>query len=246
MPASAIPTRARRRAVQFSATRIDGSNISPPFPGDTLHSRTDFIGTIAGRVGVAWDRTLLYAKGGGAWVHDKYWEVDSAGAFSPVGTVFAEADEVRWGWMVGAGIEHAFAPNWSAKVEYNYLDLGTRRLAFSLTVANQSAFEEDIHQAIRIILGTNHGERVMRPDFGAGLREFIFEPLNVTTCRKVKTRVNEAIAEWEPRIDVESVDVRIDGTVRNLLHIAMTYRLRSTNTLHNLVYPFYLEEGSAK
>jgi outer membrane immunogenic protein len=142
---------------QFSATRIDGSNISPPFPGDTLHSRSDFIGTIAGRVGVAWDRTLLYAKGGGAWVHDKYWEVDSAGAFSPVGTVFAEADEVRWGWMVGAGIEYAFAPNWSAKVEYNYLDLGTRRIAFSPTVANQSAFEEDIRQRVQLVkVGVNY------------------------------------------------------------------------------------------
>jgi phage baseplate assembly protein W len=107
-------------------------------------------------------------------------------------------------------------------------------------------YEEDIRQAIRIILGTNRGERVMRPDFGAGLREFVFEPVNVTTCQKVKTRVNEALVEWEPRIDVENVDVRIAGTVRNLLNIAMTYRLRSTNTLHNLVYPFYLEEGSAQ
>jgi phage baseplate assembly protein W len=105
-------------------------------------------------------------------------------------------------------------------------------------------YEEDIRQAIRIILETDLGERVMRPDFGAGLRQFVFEPLNQTTCQKVQTRVTEALVEWEPRIDVQSVDVTIDGTTENLLLIAMTYILRATNTLQNLVYPFYLMEGS--
>ena len=107
-------------------------------------------------------------------------------------------------------------------------------------------YEDDIRQAIRIILSTNRGERVMRPDFGAGLREFVFEPLNMTTCQKVKTRVSEALVQWEPRIDVENVEVGIDRTARNLLQIATTYRLRATNTLHNLVFPFYLEEGSPR
>ena len=107
-------------------------------------------------------------------------------------------------------------------------------------------YEEDIRQAILIILGTNHGERVMRPDFGAGLREFVFEPLNLTTCQKVRTRVNDALVEWESRIDVIDVTVKIAGDARNVLNIAMTYRTRTTNTLHNLVYPFYLEEGSAQ
>ena len=107
-------------------------------------------------------------------------------------------------------------------------------------------YEEDIRQAILIILGTNHGERVMRPEFGAGLREFVFEPLNQTTCQKVKARVTEALVQWEPRIDVVNVDVRIDRSQPNLLQAAMTYRLRSTNTLQNLVYPFYLEEGSGQ
>lgn len=105
-------------------------------------------------------------------------------------------------------------------------------------------YEEDIRQAIRIILSTDRGERVMRPDFGAGLREFVFEPLNQTTCQKVQTRVNEALVEWEPRIDVLSVVANIDGSTKNLLLVAMTYRLRATNTLQNLVYPFYLMEGS--
>ena len=66
-------------------------------------------------------------------------------------------------------------------------------------------------QAIRIILGTDRGERLMRQDFGAGLNAFVFEPLNQTTCQLVKTRVQEALTQWEPRIDVVKIDVRPGG-----------------------------------
>jgi phage baseplate assembly protein W len=107
------------------------------------------------------------------------------------------------------------------------------------------AFEEDIRQAIHIILGTNPGERVMRPDFGAGLNAFVFEPLNETTQQSVKTRVEEALVDWEPRIDVEEVRVAIDSAERNKLLITINYRVRASNALHNLVYPFYLQEGTS-
>jgi phage baseplate assembly protein W len=106
------------------------------------------------------------------------------------------------------------------------------------------AFEEDIRQAIHIILGTNPGERVMRPDFGAGLNAFVFEPLSETTRQLVKTRVEEALVDWEPRIDVEEVRVAIDSAERNKLLITVSYRVRASNALHNLVYPFYLQEGT--
>jgi phage baseplate assembly protein W len=106
-------------------------------------------------------------------------------------------------------------------------------------------YEEDIRQAIRIILGTDRGERLMRPDFGAGLNAFVFEPLNQTTCHLVKTRVQEALTEWEPRIDVVKLDVR-PGGVRNELSIELTYRVRGTNAMQNLVYPFYLLEGTSR
>ena len=106
------------------------------------------------------------------------------------------------------------------------------------------AYDEDIRQAIFIILGTNPGERVMRPDFGAGLNTYVFEPLNTTTLALVKTRVEEALIDWEPRIDVVEVKVTTEPPERNKLLIDLTYRVRATNTLQNLVYPFYLQEGT--
>lgn len=106
-------------------------------------------------------------------------------------------------------------------------------------------YEQDVDQAIRIILGTDQGERVMRPDFGAGLRSFVFGPLSQTTIQRVQTRVEESLVRWEPRIDVLSVVVTIATPERNKLLIAVTYRVRSTNTRNNLVYDFYLDEGAA-
>jgi phage baseplate assembly protein W len=75
---------------------------------------------------------------------------------------------------------------------------------------SQAVFEEDIRQAILIIIQTNPGERVMRPDFGTGLNAFVFEPVNPTTMAQVKTRVEDALINWEPRIDVEEVKVTSD------------------------------------
>jgi phage baseplate assembly protein W len=105
-------------------------------------------------------------------------------------------------------------------------------------------YEDDVRQSIRIILGTDKGERVMRPNFGAGLRSFVFGPMSSTALQRVKTRVQDALTTWEPRIDVMQVKVTIDPSERSKLLIDITYRVRSTNTLQNLVFPFYLQEGS--
>jgi len=106
----------------------------------------------------------------------------------------------------------------------------------------RAAYEEDIRQAVHIILGTAHGERVMRPDFGAGLYALAFEPLNTTTMALVKHRVEEALVQWEPRIDNITVQVTADMPQGRLM-IEIRYRVRVTNTFYNLVYPFYLLEG---
>ncbi len=106
-----------------------------------------------------------------------------------------------------------------------------------------TVYEEDIRQAILLILETNLGERVMRPDFGSGLRELVFEPLNTRTMVLVQHRVEQALITWEPRIRVQEVRVQAQGTARNTLLVTISYEVRATNTFYNLVYPFYLQEG---
>ncbi len=106
-------------------------------------------------------------------------------------------------------------------------------------------YEQDVQQAIWIILSTDWGERVMRPGFGAGLRSFVFGELSQTMLQQIQTRVKESLIKWEPRIDVEQVKVAIDQANPGKLLIAITYFVRVTNTLQNLVYPFFLEEGAA-
>jgi uncharacterized protein len=107
-----------------------------------------------------------------------------------------------------------------------------------------AAHEEDVRQAIRLILATSFGERVMRPDFGAGLRSVLFEPLSTTTMSLVQHHVERALVEWEPRIDLLEVSVEADNTTVGRLLITLNYRVRSTNAFYNFVYPFYLLEGS--
>jgi uncharacterized protein len=102
---------------------------------------------------------------------------------------------------------------------------------------------EDIRQSIRIILETDPGERVMRPDFGAGLRRMLFEPITTNTLALVQHRVEEALVAWEPRIDVLDVVVSADEAPLGRLLIQIDYSIRATNTFYNLVYPFYLQEA---
>jgi uncharacterized protein len=105
-------------------------------------------------------------------------------------------------------------------------------------------YEQDVEQAIRIILATNRHERPMRPDFGAGLDDFVFEPLSTTTAALVRQRVEEALVTWEPRIDRIEVGVRPVRPGDRELRIEVGYRVRATNTFYNLVHPFYLLEAA--
>ena len=103
--------------------------------------------------------------------------------------------------------------------------------------------EQDIREAIWIILATAHGERVMRPDFGCGIHELVFAPMTPSTFALVKKTVNDALVRWEPRIEVENVEVGPDSETDNRLLISIDYKIRANNTRNNLVYPFYLQEG---
>ena len=104
--------------------------------------------------------------------------------------------------------------------------------------------ERKIEQSILIILGTARGERVMRPDFGSRLRELVFAPMDSSTRALAAQFVTEALVRWESRIDVLSVHAEPRGALDGVLDIALEYRVRATNSAFNLVYPFYLREGT--
>jgi phage baseplate assembly protein W len=106
-----------------------------------------------------------------------------------------------------------------------------------------AAYEESVRQSIWLILGTAKGERVMRPDFGCGIYEMVFEVNSSTTAAEAAEAVRDALLSFEPRIDVLDIEVS-PGEDGEVLYISIDYQVRATNTVFNLVYPFYLE-GSA-
>lgn len=99
----------------------------------------------------------------------------------------------------------------------------------------------DIEEAIRIILGTTPGERVMRPEFGCGINTFAFVTIDATTLSMVETRVEEALERWEHRIEIVEVDAVADTDETGRIDIEVRYRIRRSNDERNLVYPFYVE-----
>lgn len=108
-----------------------------------------------------------------------------------------------------------------------------------------AAYDEDVRQAVLIILQTSPGERVMRPDFGAGLPDLVFEPMTTALLALVKHRVETALIQWEPRIDVDEVIVTPNPPIGRI-DVEIRYQVRQTSTFYNLVYPFYLVEGGGQ
>lgn len=113
---------------------------------------------------------------------------------------------------------------------------------------SMSEYETDIKEAIRIILYTAKGERIMRPDFGCGIHNFVFSPLNNATISLIEDTVREALTLWEPRIELIKVEAKVDESPEALftegkLFVSVDYLVRVTNNRFNLVYPFYLKES---
>jgi hypothetical protein len=100
--------------------------------------------------------------------------------------------------------------------------------------------ETDIEQAIRIILGTAKGERRMRPEFGCAIHDLVFAPNDETTWGLARYAVQEALGWWEPRIDVDEVEVAAGSDDPSRMDIAIAFRVRATKDTRTLVYPFYL------
>ncbi len=104
-----------------------------------------------------------------------------------------------------------------------------------------SKHEQKVKDSIMIILGTQHGERLMRPKYGSNLKSLVFLPNNTGTANLARYYVEEALKTWEPRIILDEVVV-VNRHAEGFLNIDIKYRLISTNEPQNLVYPFYLEQ----
>ena len=109
--------------------------------------------------------------------------------------------------------------------------------------AEMSQFEEDIRESLLILLSTIRGERVMRPDYGTSVQDLIFESLDFNTGTLIADEVKKAILIHEPRVFVDKVEP-IQEELNGLLELSIDYTVISTNTRSNLVFPFYLNEGT--
>lgn len=108
-----------------------------------------------------------------------------------------------------------------------------------------AAYDDDVRQAVLIVLKTTPGERVMRPRFGAGLADLVFEPITTSLLALIKHRVETALIQWEPRIDIDAVTVTPSRALGRI-DVDIRYQVRQTSTFYNLVYPFYLSEGGGQ
>jgi phage baseplate assembly protein W len=128
------------------------------------------------------------------------------------------------------------------------VDFVGRGWAFPLQVGPRGGIAmmsgpEEIESAIRIILSTAPGERVMRPEFGCGIWDLLFAPVEPNVLGLMAQTVREAIARWEPRIELEEVQASPDPANPEVVSIGLTYSIKATNDRRNLVFPFYVIPG---
>ncbi|WMJ72683.1 GPW/gp25 family protein [Cytophagaceae bacterium ABcell3] len=107
-----------------------------------------------------------------------------------------------------------------------------------------STAEDDIRESLHILLSTRLGERVMQPDYGCNLEALMYESLTLSVRTQVSELIKTAILYHEPRIDVEKIDIYWGDEQRGEILIQVNYRIRSTNSRSNMVFPFYKEEGT--
>ena len=103
--------------------------------------------------------------------------------------------------------------------------------------------EEDIFGSLFILLSTTLGERIMRPDYGCNLRDYVFDPANTAMEAYIKKLVEDAIIYFEPRITMEKLIVDFKDT-EGIMWIKIDYIIDATNSRANYVYPYYIKEGT--
>jgi phage baseplate assembly protein W len=103
---------------------------------------------------------------------------------------------------------------------------------------------DDIHQSLRILLGTIPGERVMQETFGCNLDSLVFEEMDQGLVNTLERMIRDAIVDFEPRVDLDGVDVSRSSTEAATVLISVRYTVRGTNSRYNMVFPFYLMEAT--
>lgn len=104
--------------------------------------------------------------------------------------------------------------------------------------------EADIKSSLEILLSTHLGERIMLPDYGCNLDDLLFESLNLTVKTYVIELIKTAILYYEPRIDVNKIEIDPTNELEGVLLVKIDYTIRTTNSRRNMVYPFYKQEGN--
>ena len=104
--------------------------------------------------------------------------------------------------------------------------------------------EEEIRQALNILIGTGLGERVMRPDWGSPVSDFLFAEPNTDNLAMLSEKIADTVVRNEPRVLVDRINVDDSEAPNGIVLIELSYTIRDTNTRSNLVYPFYLQENS--
>jgi outer membrane immunogenic protein len=148
----------------FDGASVNGNHVaSIAYAGDaseTFSSRVDWFSTLTARLGYAvMPQTLLYVKGGAAWAHESYKDVDPSGLINP--PYAGQAGGTRTGWTIGAGGEYLLSPNWSVFVEYNYVDFGSKVFAFTYNCGAACGFPDPYHYSERqnlqtVLVGLNY------------------------------------------------------------------------------------------
>jgi len=104
--------------------------------------------------------------------------------------------------------------------------------------------EDDIQASLKILLGTANGERFLNPKYGLDMQELLFEPMSTTATTFLKDRIKTIILIYEPRINLLALDIDTSALNDGRIAIIVEYEVRATNSRFNLVYPFYLTDGS--
>lgn len=108
-----------------------------------------------------------------------------------------------------------------------------------------ASLEEDVHQSLRILFSTTPGERVMQSRYGCNLRRLVFRPMDQNTLTEIREAIEQAVLHHEVRVALHAVRLDLASLPEGVLRIALDYSIRSTNSRHNAVFPYYLLQGTA-